>query len=262
MKQKLYQIDAFTTKVFGGNPAAVGILDSWLSDHLMQNIAAENNLAETAFTVQKGSYFEIRWFTPEVDLCGYATLATAYTLFKYDDIKGNILQFISPRTGTLPVQKNNDGSLTMDFPSDMLIPINPLEKINNAIGSVPTETFKGKTDYLLIYESQEQIEAIRPNFQLLNALDCRGLIVSSIGNDVGFVSRFFAPKCSIPEAPVTGSAHTSLTPFWSKKLGKTNLSTQQLSFRGGFLQCEDLGNRIKITGNTDCYFIGEIELKF
>lgn len=262
MKQMLYQIDAFTTKVFSGNPAAVCILNAWLSDDLMQNIAAENNLAETAFSVQKGSHFEIRWFTPEleVDLCGHATLATAYTLFQYYGIKENTLRFISPRSGALDVQKNNDGSMTMDFPADTLNATEALENINEAIGSVPKETFKGKTDYLLIYESQEEIEAIRPNFHLLNALDCRGVIVSSKGNDVDFVSRFFAPQCGIPEDPVTGSAHTTLTPYWSKKLGKTNLSAQQLSLRGGSLKCEDLGNRIKITGNAVCYLIGEIEL--
>lgn len=262
MKQKLYQIDAFTERIFSGNPAAVCILDAWVSVELMQHIAAENNLAETAFAVHTGNHFEIRWFTPEleVDLCGHATLATAFVLFKYYGVKENTLRFISSRSGELRVQKNFDESLTLDFPTDTLVAIQPQENINEAIGAIPIETFKGKTDYLLIYKSQEQIEAIRPNFHLLNALNCRGVIVSSKGNKADFVSRFFAPQCGIPEDPVTGSAHTALTPYWSKKYGKTHLTAQQLSLRGGFLKCEDLGNRVKITGHAVCYLIGEIEL--
>ncbi len=262
MKQKIYQIDAFTNTVFGGNPAAVCILDSWLTDELMQNIAAENNLAETAFAVKKENGYELRWFTTEleVDLCGHATLATAFVLFQYYGVKENTIQFISPRSGKLHVEQNDDGSMTLDFPTDTLQPVTPEEKINKAIGISPLETFKGKTDYLLIYESQEQIETISPNFHLLNELDCRGVIVSAKGNDVDFVSRFFAPQCGIPEDPVTGSAHTTLTPYWSKKLRKTKLSAKQLSERGGELQCEDKNERIKISGNAVCYLIGEIEI--
>ena len=262
MKQKLYQIDAFTDAVFGGNPAAVCILQSWLSDSLMQQIAAENNLAETAFAVPTGKDYELRWFTPEleVDLCGHATLATAFVLFNYYGFEENTLRFISPRSGELLVTKNPDGSMTMDFPTDDLAPVPPQPHINEAIGKIPLETFKGKTDYLLIYASQEDIEHIKPNFHLLNELDCRGVIVSSKGNSVDFVSRFFAPQCGIPEDPVTGSAHTTLTPYWSKKLEKTVMTAKQLSQRGGDLTCEFLENRVKISGNAICYLIGEIEV--
>ncbi|MGC1515557.1 MAG: PhzF family phenazine biosynthesis protein [Maribacter sp.] len=262
MNQKIYQIDAFTTSVFHGNPAAVCILTSWAPDDLMQNIAAENNLAETAFAVKSDRGYELRWFTPEleVDLCGHATLATAFVLFNYYGIKENTLRFISQRSGVLFVQRNTDGSMTLDFPTDELSAVPPQNRINEAIGVTPLETFKGTSDYLLIYESQEAIEAISPNFHLLNELDCRGVIVSAPGNDVDFVSRFFAPQCGIPEDPVTGSAHTTLAPYWSKKLGKTNLSAKQCSKRGGMLTCEYVGERTKISGHAVCYLIGEIIL--
>ncbi|TLP77332.1 PhzF family phenazine biosynthesis protein [Maribacter sp. ACAM166] len=262
MKQKIYQIDAFTKTLFGGNPAAVCILNSWLSDETMQNIAAENNLAETAFAVKKENHYELRWFTPEieVDLCGHATLATAFVLYNYYGFKENTLRFISTRSGELLVQNNENRLLTMDFPTDDLNTITEQAAITKAIGKKPLETFKGKTDFLLIYESQEIIESIRPNFHLLNELECRGIIVSAKGNEVDFVSRFFAPQCGIPEDPVTGSAHTTLTPYWSKKLNKTTLTAKQLSKRGGMLQCEYNGERIKISGNAVCYLIGEIEI--
>jgi len=262
MKQKIYQIDAFTTKLYGGNPAAVCILDSWLDTELMQTIAAENNLAETAFAVNKNDHYELRWFTPEieVDLCGHATLATAYVIFNYYGFTENTLRFISPRSGELLVQKNKEGLLTMDFPTDDLINVPEQLNISKAIGKQPLETYKGKTDYMLIYESQVEIEAIAPNFHLLNELDCRGVIVSSKGNDVDFVSRFFAPQCGIPEDPVTGSAHTTLTPYWSEKLNKKILSAKQLSERGGELECEFHGDRVKISGHGVCYLVGEIEI--
>lgn len=262
MKQKIYQIDAFTDTVFGGNPAAVCILKEWLSDGVMQQIAAENNLAETAFAVPKDNDYELRWFTPEleVDLCGHATLATAFVLFNHYHPKEHTIRFISPRSGSLVVVKNEDASMTMDFPSDDLQSVSSQPNINEAIGKIPLETFKGKTDYLLIYKSQQEIEAIHPNFHLLNDLDCRGVIVSAPGTQVDFVSRFFAPQCGIPEDPVTGSAHTSLTPYWSKHLGKNKLTAKQLSPRGGNLHCEYLGERVKISGKAVCYLVGEIEV--
>tara|TARA_R110000744_G_scaffold27285_1_gene66686 strand:- start:373 stop:1161 length:789 start_codon:yes stop_codon:yes gene_type:complete len=262
MTQQIYQIDAFTSKLFGGNPAAVCILDAWLDAELMQKIAAENNLAETAFAVFKDNYYELRWFTPEieVDLCGHATLATAFVLYNYYDYNKHTLRFISPRSGELLVQRDETGLITMDFPTDDLIKVSEQIDISKAIGRKPLETYKGKTDYLLIYNSQEEIEAMQPNFHLLNELDCRGVIVSAKGTDVDFVSRFFAPQCGIPEDPVTGSAHTTLTPYWSKVCNKTKLTAKQLSQRGGNIQCEYLGNRVKISGNAVCYLIGEIEI--
>ena len=262
MKQKIYQIDAFTSKLFGGNPAAVCILEKWLETDLMQQIAAENNLAETAYAVKKDDHYELRWFTPEieVDLCGHATLATAFTLYNYYGYNENTLRFISPRSGELLVQKSESGLLTMDFPTDDVTPVSEQINISEAVGKQPLETFKGKTDYMLIYESQEEIEAIKPNFHLLNKLDCRGVIVSAKGNEVDFVSRFFAPQCGIPEDPVTGSAHTTLTPYWSEQLNKKLLTAKQLSERGGDIECEYHGDRVKISGNGVCYLIGEIEI--
>ncbi len=262
MKQKIYQIDAFTDTVFGGNPAAVCILQEWLSEELMQNIAAENNLAETAYAVPKEDFYELRWFTPEleVDLCGHATLATAFTLFNHYEHKQNTIRFFSPRSGELLVAKNTDGSMTMDFPTDQVTTIEPVAALNEAIGLRPIKTFKGKTDYMMVYKTQEQIEGIRPNFHLLDQLDCRGVIVTAQGNDVDFVSRFFAPQCGIPEDPVTGSAHTTLTPYWAGELGKNVMSAKQLSQRGGNLKCEYLGERVKISGKAVCYLIGEIEI--
>ena len=262
MKQKIYQIDAFTTKLFGGNPAAVCILEKWLETDLMQQIAAENNLAETAYAVKKDDHYELRWFTPEieVDLCGHATLATAFTLYNYYGYNENTLRFISPRSGELLVQKSESGLLTMDFPTDDVTPVSEQINISEAVGKQPLETFKGKTDYMLIYESQEEIEAIKPNFHLLNKLDCIGVIVSAKGNEVDFVSRFFAPQCGIPEDPVTGSAHTTLTPYWSEQLNKKLLTAKQLSERGGDIECEYHGDRVKISGNGVCYLIGEIEI--
>ncbi|TDS18775.1 PhzF family phenazine biosynthesis protein [Maribacter caenipelagi] len=262
MKQKIYQIDAFTTKLFGGNPAAVCILESWLETDLMQKIAAENNLAETAFAVKNKDHYELRWFTPEieVDLCGHATLATAFVIFNHYGYNENTLRFISPRSGELLVQRDGKDLFTMDFPTDDLTPVSEQPSISKAIGKQPIETFKGKTDYMLIYESQEDIEAITPNFHLLNELDCRGVIVTAKGKNVDFVSRFFAPQCGIPEDPVTGSAHTTLTPYWSEKLQKKLLSAKQLSERGGDLQCEYLGDRVKISGSAVCYLVGDIEI--
>lgn len=262
MKLPIYQIDAFTSTVFGGNPAAVCILDTWLPSETMQLIAQENNLAETAFIVQKNSIFDLRWFTPEteVDLCGHATLASAFALFQYYGYTENTIQFYSHRSGDLFVTKSSNGLMTIDFPSDELVALQHNTTLNQAIGLTPERTFKGKTDYLLIYGSQQEIEAIRPNFHLLDAIDCRGVIVTAPGTDVDFVSRFFAPLCGIPEDPVTGSAHTSMTPYWSKVLGKTTLSAKQLSKRGGELQCEYLGERVKISGRAAPYLVGEITI--
>lgn len=262
MKLNLYQIDAFTDHVFGGNPAAVCLLDDWIDSQLMQNIAQENNLAETAFVVQKNSIFEIRWFTPEteVDLCGHATLAAAFAIYEYLEYPEKTIRFYSSRSGQLFVEKEEDGYLTLDFPTDESVAIRGIPEIEKAIGFTPSKTIKGKTDYLLIYDSQDEIEVIEPDFHLLNQLDCRGVIVSAPGRHADFVSRFFAPQCGIPEDPVTGSAHTTLIPYWSKELGKTKMTAQQLSKRGGNLVCEYLGNRVKISGKAVPYLIGEIDI--
>ncbi|MEM9362736.1 MAG: PhzF family phenazine biosynthesis protein [Bacteroidota bacterium] len=262
MKQKIYQIDAFASGPFKGNPAAVCVMDSWLPPELMQSIAEENNLAETAFTVFENGKYTLRWFTPEteVDLCGHATLATAYVLFNFYEYNENTIQFYSPRSGELIIENEGDGLISLNFPIDKIEKVLAENAINEAIGQVPLKTYKGKTDYLLVYGSQKEIEDLNPNFFLLDKIDCRGVITTAPGDEVDFVSRFFAPKCGIPEDPVTGSAHTTMTPYWSKTLGKNKLMAKQLSQRGGDLECEDLGERVKISGRAVPYLVGEIEI--
>lgn len=260
-KIKIYQIDAFTNKVFGGNPAAVCVLDAWLPDAKMQQIGAENNLAETAFVVPDGEDYELRWFTPtvEVDLCGHATLAAAYVLFRYYHHPSDTIKFYSRNSGLLTVHKNNN-ELTLDFPADLIQPSETPEALITAFGKAPLETYKGKTDYLLIYPSQQDVAKFNPDINLVNSVNARGIIVSAPGKDVDFVSRFFCPQVGINEDPVTGSAHTTLTPYWSEKLGKKSLTAKQLSARQGELKCEYLGDRVKITGEAVTYLTGEIEI--
>jgi len=260
MPQKIFQIDAFTDRLYSGNPAAVCILENWIEDSIMQKIAMENNLAETAFAVKEGSQYIIRWFTPEleVDLCGHATLATAFVLFNNYNLNDSYIEFFSPRSGKLLVEKGENELLILDFPTDEIKSIKPIKALIEAIGKTPVYTLKGKTDYLLIYNSQKDIEQLNPNFFLLNQLDARGVIVSAPGESVDFVSRFFAPQCGVNEDPVTGSAHTSLIPYWSKVLGKSELAAKQLSKRGGDIYCEFLDKRVKIAGRAVPYLKGEI----
>jgi PhzF family phenazine biosynthesis protein len=261
MKIKLFQIDAFTDKVFSGNPAAVCILDKWIDKEKMQNIAAENNLAETAFVVRTDNDFEIRWFTPavEVDLCGHATLAAAYVLFKYYDYEFDKINFHSHKSGLLSVERRDD-ALTLDFPTDIYEKTETPQVLIDAFGITPKETYKGKTDYLLIFSNQTEVEELKPDLNLITKVGGRGVIVSAQGQETDFVSRFFAPHAGIDEDPVTGSAHTTLTPVWSKKLKKKTLTAKQLSKRQGDLVCEYLGDRVKITGKAVTYLIGEIEV--
>lgn len=262
MKQTIHQIDAFASQVFQGNPAAVCVMDFWPEDILMQKIAQENNLAETAFTVKEGDRYTLRWFTPktEVALCGHATLATAYVLFNSYGHQEDIVRFYSPRSGELLVEQKESDLLSMTFPKDDLQIVKAQSAINDALGKAPLETYRGKTDYMLVYASQRDIENITPNFFLLAKLDCRGAIITAPGNEVDFVSRFFAPQCGIPEDSVTGSAHTTLAPYWSKTLGKAKLLAKQLSPRGGDLLCEHLGDTVKISGKAVPYLVGEITI--
>ncbi len=261
MKLKLYQVDAFTDKLFHGNPAAVCILENRLDEELMQKIALENNLSETAFVVPKNGEYEIRWFTPatEVELCGHATLASAHVLFNHLNISTNDITFHSRERGSLNVQKEGD-SLTLDFPTDNCAEVEIPSGMADAIGAEPVEAFKGDTDYLLIYESEDVIRNINPDFNKLLKVDARGVIVSAAGKNCDFVSRFFGPRCGINEDPVTGSAHTTLTPVWGNKLGKTILTAKQLYARGGDLVCEYANDRVKITGKAVTYMIAEIDI--
>ena len=259
-KIKIYQIDAFTDKLFAGNPAAVCILDQWLPDETMQNIGAENNLAETAFVVKREHDYEIRWFTPtiEVALCGHATLASAHVLFNYYK-QTDTIRFFSRHSGDLSVSKKDD-LLSLDFPSDMPDKVEAPQKILNAFKLKPMEVYRGKTDYMLLYSNQKEIEQLDPDMVLLKKSKARGIIVTAPGLKVDFVSRFFAPGSGVDEDPVTGSAHTTLTPFWSPQLNKKVLHAQQLSKRGGDLICEFQGERVKITGKAVTYLIGEIQV--
>lgn len=261
MKIKVYQIDAFSDQIFRGNPAAVCILEEWIEESKMQLIAAENNLAETAFVVPVDDHYAIRWFTPqvEVDLCGHATLAAAFVLYEYYYHKSSVVKFESLKSGTLRVAKIGK-KLELDFPADTIVKVKTPEVLIDALSLKPTETYKGKTDYLLIFDSQRDIESIEPDFKQLAEVGGRGVIVSARGNEVDFVSRFFAPQAGIDEDPVTGSAHTSLTPYWANKLNKTELSAQQISQRKGDLNCVWEGDRVKISGSAVTYLIGEIEV--
>ena len=261
MKLKLYQVDAFTDKVFAGNPAAVCPLDKWLPDETLQNIAMENNLAETAYYVKNNDQFEIRWFTPavEVDLCGHATLAAAYVLFNYENYRGNEITFISPRSGKLTVTK--DGKmLTLDFPSDKYERAELSQQLIACFNSQPIEAYKGKTDYMLVFNSEDDIRKTVPDFTAISKLKVRGIIITAPGIEVDFVSRFFAPQSGINEDPVTGSAHTTLIPYWAQKTGKSELDAIQLSARKGFLKCAYHGDRVKISGQAITYLQGEISL--
>jgi len=259
MKRTIYQVDAFSKEVFKGNPAAVCILDSWPTDTLMQQIANENNLSETAFSVPKGDCFEIRWFTPEmeVELCGHATLATAHVLFRHLDHPGNHICFDSIHSGRLSVKRNGE-LLTLDFPADRMEEMVVPELIVTALLTPPLKAFRGKTDFMFVFASESEIEDMEPDYGLLAQVGGRGVIVTAPGNEVDFVSRFFAPQTGINEDPVTGSAHTSLTPYWSRVLGKKRLTARQLSSRGGDLICEEQGERVEISGHAHTYMIGEL----
>jgi len=260
MKLPLYQIDAFTGRLFTGNPAAVVLCESELSAETMQSIAAENNLAETAFVVTTKINHQIRWFTPtvEVDLCGHATLAAAHVIFNHLNLSGNKVSF-SSKSGPLHVRQDGE-ILYLDFPADSISAVKPPEPLINGLGSKPTELYKGRDDYLAIFDNEDNIISLCPDKALISKVPSRGVIVSSPGSEVDFVSRFFAPQSGIPEDPVTGSAHTTLIPYWSKRLAKKQLRAKQLSKRGGELVCKDLGKRVEIGGRAVTYLVGEISL--
>jgi len=259
MRQKIYQVDAFTDKIFSGNPAAVCPLEHWLSDDILQAIAMENNLAETAFYVKQDNQYQIRWFTPtvEVDLCGHATLAAAFVLFNYENYLSDVVTFYSPRSGILTVEKRGE-LLSLNFPTDTLEPVDIFSGITDAFGIKPALVYKGKTDYLLIYDNEDEIKRITPNFDVIAQLPVRGVIITAKGNTVDFVSRFFAPQSGVNEDPVTGSAHTTLIPYWSNQLNKTELTAMQLSKRTGYLVCKYLNDRVEISGQAKLYLTGEI----
>lgn len=259
-KLRIFQADAFASSLFKGNPAAVVPLQDWLPDQAMQQIALENNLSETAFFIPEAGRFHIRWFTPkaEVQLCGHATLATAHILFNELGFRGDAVDFES-KSGVLTVARVGD-KLQLNFPADFATEVAPVAAFAEAFGTAPLATFKGRTDYLLLFESETVVRTMQPNIQMLLGTDARGIMVTAPGDEVDFVSRFFAPAVGVNEDPVTGSAHTTMIPFWAKRLGKNELTARQLSARGGELWCQLVGNRVLIAGKAVTYLRGEIEI--
>jgi PhzF family phenazine biosynthesis protein len=255
-----YEVLAFTDHLFAGNPAGVCILTSrWLPDALMQSIAAENNLPETAFIIDRGDFFDVRWMSPtiEIDLCGHATLASAHVLFNHLSRKGDAIKF-QYRSGELRVDRK-DERLVLDFPSQPGSNCDPPKKLAEALRAKPREILKGR-DYFAVFEREEDIAAIQPDFEMLKELDTQGVVATAPGTDCDFVSRYFAPAAGIPEDPVTGSTHCTLIPYWSKRLGKRGLFARQISKRGGELFCEDRGDRVGIGGNALTYVEGKIDV--
>lgn len=263
---RLYQLDAFTDQLFCGNPAAVVPLTDWLPDAQMQKIAAENNLAETAFYVKTegDDNFHIRWFTPtvEVDLCGHATLATGYVIFFLEKQSEAGQICLESRSGQLKVSRTDDGWLTLDFPADSVQKANVQPPaLLASLGVRPIEVLKGRTDYMLVYDSEATVKALDPDFREMSSIPARGIIVTApAGPDssVDFVSRFFGPQSGVDEDPVTGSAHTTLIPYWAEKLGRNSLTARQISPRGGYLRCQLDGDRVCISGQVQLYMTGEI----
>ena len=262
MKIPIYQVDAFSDKAFGGNPAAVCPLNEWLPDELLQQIGMENNLSETAFLVKEGKDYQIRWFTPtvEVELCGHATLASAAVVFHQWGFSGDEIIFHS-KSGALPVKKEINGKLTLNFPNNKPgLVENPPACILKGLKMENALVYKGAHDYMVVAESQQQIEALQPDFNTLAEAECRGVVVTAKGNESDFVSRCFYPQSGVNEDPVTGSAHTMMVPYWAEQLGKTTLSAIQLSKRKGHLECELAGDRVFISGHAVTYMTGEIEI--
>jgi PhzF family phenazine biosynthesis protein len=252
-----FEVVAFTNRQFAGNPAGVCVLAEWLPDTAMQAIAAENNLPETAFIIDRGTHFDLRWMTPtvEVDLCGHATLASAHVLFQHLAHSGTMVRFQS-RSGELTVERAGD-RLVLDFPSQPVSECQPPQKLAEGLGARPSAVLKGR-DYFAVFDHEQDVAALAPDFRIIAELDAQGVIVTAPGDECDFVSRYFAPRVGIPEDPATGSTHCALVPYWSKRLGKRILHARQLSKRGGELFCEDRGERVGIGGNAVTYVDGRL----
>jgi PhzF family phenazine biosynthesis protein len=261
MKIPIYQVDAFTSEVFSGNPAAVCMLDAWMDDGRLQSIAAENNLSETAFLVQTGKGFDLRWFTPvtEVALCGHATLASAFVLFACRNWPADIVRFQTRESGELTVTRH-DHLLEMDFPARSCYAQTPPAGLKEALGIASGEAFGSAEDLMVVLDGERAVREVQPDFGALERVDCRGVIITAGGDRSDFVSRFFAPQVGIPEDPVTGSAHSVLIPYWAGVLGKDVLHAFQVSKRGGELFCANAGDRVKISGRAALYLEGMITI--
>ena len=259
MRIPIYQIDAFTDQLFQGNPAAVCLLEFWPEDHILQSIATENNLSETAFCLLKNEHYDLRWFTPqaEIDLCGHATLAAAYVIMRYVDSSLKKV-FFETKSGMLSVECEND-LIAMDFPARPAIPCQAPSELLNGLGIKPKDVFRAR-DYMVVYDNEAIVRGLIPDMRLIEQVDCTGVIVTAPGDTIDFVSRFFAPKVGIPEDPVTGSSHCTLIPYWAERLGKSQLTAAQLSKRGGVLVCENRNARVKIAGKAVTYLEGMIHI--
>jgi PhzF family phenazine biosynthesis protein len=259
MKIPMYQVDAFTSRPFGGNPAAVCPLQAWLDDRTMQAIATENNLSETAFLVGGGGRYDLRWFTPlvEVNLCGHATLASAFVIFEHLEPSLEAVTFRS-QSGELRVTRSG-GRLTLDFPAWPPARCEEPEAVARALGAAPREVWASQ-DYMAVYDSEDEVRRLEPAMERVAALDRFALIATAPGRTADFVSRFFAPRQGVPEDPVTGRAHCTLVPYWARRLGRPQLHALQLSRRGGELFCEDRGDRVAIGGHAVQFLEGTIEV--
>jgi PhzF family phenazine biosynthesis protein len=259
MKIPYFHLNTFTSAAFRGNAAGVCLLDSWPEDKTLLNIAAENKHSETAYVVARGSDYDLRWFTPaiEMDLCGHATLAAALVVFTHLDRKRTSVRFHS-RSGELNVTRDGD-VLTLDFPSRPAASSPVPEELVRGLGAKPVEVLKSR-DFMAVFRTQQEVRDLKPDFAVLRGLDCLGIIATAPGTDCDFVSRFFAPSGGVDEDPVTGSAHCTLIPYWAQRLGKTKLFARQISQRGGELFCELKGERVRIGGKAVLYLRGEIEI--
>lgn len=260
LKIPIYQVDAFSSTVFSGNPAAICPLDEWLPDEQLQAIATENNLSETAYLVRKdGDGFHLRWFTPgcEVDLCGHATLASAYVLFNELGERGDLLRFHT-LSGELRVRRQGD-LLALDFPARPPSPVAPDSLLVTALGGTPREVLAAR-DYMVRYETDDEVRSIIPDMEKLKQIDRFATIITAPGKDCDFVSRFFAPAKGVPEDPVTGSAHCTLVPYWADQLGKTSLHARQVGRRGGELFCTLRGDRVEMAGHAALFLRGTIQI--
>lgn len=261
MRLPLYQVDAFASEVFFGNPAAVCLLDLWIDDSTLQAVAAENNLSETAFLVRNAEGFDLRWFTPvtEVALCGHATLASAFVLFACQKWPEENIRFRTRKSGELVVTRRND-LLEMDFPARPAYAQSPPAGLKEALRVTPQEILGSAEDLLVVLDSEKTVREVQPDFIALGQVACRGTIITARGDRSDFVSRFFAPRVGIPEDPVTGSAHCVLTPYWAGVLRRNDLHAFQVSKRGGELFCAHLGERVKISGKAALYMEGTITI--
>ena len=259
MRIPYFRVSAFSSSPFGGNPAGVCPLESWLPDELLQKVATENNLSETAFFTKENNQFHLRWFTPavEVDLCGHATLASAFVLLNELGWKEKTLRF-SSRGGILSATQHDD-VVELDFPARPAVPCPMPNELWQGLGAKPAEVLKAR-DYLAVFKTAEEVASLKPDMRLLNALDCLGIIVTAPGGGADFLSRFFAPRAGVPEDAVTGSAHCTLIPYWAQRLGKSELFAKQISRRGGELFCRNGGERVVIGGRAVVYCRGELQL--